>query len=100
MVPEVLIYIQTVKKYFNTNVEARNYFLGGIDEELFFKHLSEISEKNFKKNGEAMLNKTQFELLRTTTQVITISTREDFTEKEIKEKIFQDVKGFGNICLN
>jgi len=49
MSPEVLIYIQSVKNYFKTNNEAKDYFLNGNDEELFFKHLSEISQKNFNK---------------------------------------------------
>ena len=101
MSPEVLIYIQSVKNYFKTNNEARDYFLNGNDEELFFKHLSEISQKNFDKNGEVMLDKNQFELLRTTTKVITIAVKEETPEeKSIEEKIFQDIKGFGKICLN
>lgn len=101
MSPEVLIYIQSVKHYFKTNNEARDYFLNGNDEELFFKHLSEISQKNFNKNGEVMLDKNQFELLRTTTKVITIAVKEEPPEeKNIGEKIFQDIKGFGKICLN
>lgn len=48
-----------------------------------------------------MLDKNQFELLRTTTKVITIAVKEDLPEeKNIEEKIFQDIKGFGKICLN
>ena len=59
--PEVLIYLQTVKKYFQTNQEAREYFISNYNEDVFFKHLCEISEKNFKQNGEVMLTKEQFE---------------------------------------
>ena len=62
--PEVLIYIQSVKNYFDTNKEAGEYFLSGANEELFFKHLTEIAQKNFSKSGESMLNREQFELLR------------------------------------
>jgi len=99
--PEVLIYIQSVKNYFQKNDEAREYFIANSDEEQFFKHLSEISQKNFEKNGEVMLDKDQFELLRTTTKVITIAVKEDFPkEQTIDEKIFQDLGGFGKICLN
>jgi len=48
-----------------------------------------------------MLDKDQFELLRTTTKVITIAVKEDFPkEQTIDEKIFQDLGGFGKICLN
>ena len=32
--PEVLIYIQSVKNYFDTNKEAGEYFLSGANEEL------------------------------------------------------------------
>ena len=49
--PEVLIYIQTVKTYLKNNTEAKDYFIGESDEELFFDHLSEISQKNFESNG-------------------------------------------------
>jgi hypothetical protein len=45
--PEVLIYVQSVKSYFQKNDEAREYFIANSDEEQFFKHLSEISQKNF-----------------------------------------------------
>ena len=54
---EVLIYLQTVKKYFQTNQEAREYFISDSNEDVFFKHLCEISEKNFKQNGDGNNNK-------------------------------------------
>jgi hypothetical protein len=97
--PEVLIYVQNLKKYFETNVEAHNHFLEGIDENLFFKLLTEISEKNFNKNGNAMLEKTQFELLRKTLRAISESKNPiDYTKKE--EKIFNNYGNFGDFCLN
>jgi hypothetical protein len=100
--PEVFIYLQTVKNYLKTNLEARNYFLGDSDEELFYKHLCEISQKNYEKNGEVMLNKEQFELLPTTVKVVTISKKEipEEPKKDIEEKIFLDLGDFGKICLN
>lgn len=98
--PEVLIYIQTVKTYLNNNSEAKDYFIGNSDEELFFNHLSEISQKNFDTNGEAMLNKEQFELLRKTVTAISI-TKKDIPEEPIEnENMFFEIKGFGKICLN
>jgi hypothetical protein len=99
--PEVLIYLQTVKSYFKTNEEAREYFISNVDEELFYQHLCEISEKNFKKNGEVMLTKEQFELLRKTLTAIEISTKE-MTEDtpNPEENIFIDMRGYGKICLN
>jgi hypothetical protein len=100
--PEVFIYLQTVKNYLKTNLEARNYFLGDSNEELFYRHLCEISQKNYEKNGEVMLNKEQFELLRTTVKVVTISKKDipEEPKKDIEEKIFLDLGDFGKICLN
>lgn len=98
--PEVLIYIQTVKTYLNNNTEARDYFIGESDEELFFNHLSEISQKNFESNGEVMLNKEQFELLRKTVAAISISKKDITEEPKENENMFFEMKGFGKICLN
>jgi hypothetical protein len=100
--PEVFIYLQTVKNYLKTNLEARNYFLGDSDEELFYQHLCEISQKNYEKNGEVMLNKEQFELLRTTVKVVTTAKKDipEEPKKDIEENIFLDLGDFGKICLN
>lgn len=109
--PEVLIYIQTVRNYFNTNKEAYDYFLGNSDEVLFFEHLADISQKNFEKEGEVMLNKEQFDLLRKTIKAITIAKTNKSTNKkfEIKGEDFNYNNGvfiglpfpnFGTICLN
>jgi hypothetical protein len=100
--PEVLIYLQTVKNYLKTNIEAKEYFLGDSDEELFYKHLCEISQKNYKKNGEVMLDKEQFELLRTTVKAVIIA-KKDISEqpkKDIEKNVFFDLGDFGKICLN
>lgn len=98
--PEVLIYIQSVKHYFDTNLDAKEYFLGNSNEELFYTHLSEISQKNFDKDGEVMLNKEQFELLRKTTIAITIATNIKEESKANEKNIFMELPNFGNICLN
>lgn len=96
--PEVLIYIQTVKSYFEKNMEAREYFLSDSDETLFFEHLGEISQKNFEKNGEVMLDREQFDLLRKTIRAINVIKKE---EKDFKEPtIYFDIPNFGQICLN
>ncbi len=102
--PEVLIYLQTVKNYFEINKEAREFFLSNSDEELFYKHMSEIAQKNFEKNGDATLDREQFELLRKTIAAITVIKR-----VEIKNEDFDYNNGvfiglpfpdFGTICLN
>jgi hypothetical protein len=98
--PEVLIYIQTVKTYLKNNIEAREYFIGESDEELFFEHLSEISQKNFETNGEVMLNKEQFELLRKTVIAISITKKDIPEEPKENDNMFFELKGFGKICLN
>ena len=110
LAPEVLIYIQTVKDYFSKNKEARDYFLTNSNEELFFEHLGEISQKNFEKDGETMLNMEQFDLLKKTIIAITIAKSEPKIKKvEIKNEDFDYDNGvfiglpfpnFGLICLN
>jgi hypothetical protein len=101
MPPEVLIYVQSVKRYLETNKDAYEYFLNGVDSELFYKHLSEISEKNYQKNGEVMLDKQQFEILKKTIRALMVSEKENITKEEsINENIFFEIKGFGKICLN
>jgi hypothetical protein len=100
--PEVLAYIQSVKHFLKKNDEAREYFLKNVDEELFYQQLSEISQKNFKTNGESMLSKEQFDLLRKTVKAITIAKspiKED-TKEIIEDNIFIDYRGLGKICLN
>lgn len=106
--PEVLIYLQQVKNYFESNNEAREFFLGNSDEELFYKHLSEIAQKNFEEKNEATLDRDQFELLRRTILAITISKSkkyirptEDIDVKiEENKNIFIEYDNFGKICLN
>jgi hypothetical protein len=98
--PEVLIYVQSVKNYFQKNDEARQYFIANSDEQQFFKHLSEISQKNFDKNGEVMLDKTQFELLRVTVQAIAVATTPVENLPSAEEHIFIDMRGYAKICLN
>lgn len=98
--PEVLIYVQSVKNYFQKNGEAKKYFIANSDEEQFFKHLSEISQKNFDKNGEVMLDKTQFELLRVTVQAIAVVTTPIENLPSVEDYIFIDMRGYAKICLN
>jgi hypothetical protein len=101
--PEVLTYIQTVKNYLKKNDEARKYFLTGVDEDFFFQHLSEISQKNFNSLGEAMLNKEQFDLLRNTMKAISIVNKSKIEDTQVinpEENIFIDMRGLSKICLN
>jgi hypothetical protein len=105
--PEVLIYLQTVKNYFETNNETKSYFLSNSNEELFYKHMTEIAQKNYEKNGDATLDREQFELLRRTVAAISVTTTTN--RVEIKDEDFDYDNGvfiglpfpnFGTICLN
>lgn len=62
--PEVLIYVQNVKKYITTNEETREYFDVETNGGEFFDELTELSHKNFKETGDAQLTAQQFEDLR------------------------------------
>jgi hypothetical protein len=67
--PEVLIYLQTLKNYFENNEEARSYFLSKVDEEEFFRLVGETAELNLQKNAEPQLTKEQLEFLRVSLMV-------------------------------
>lgn len=99
MSPEVLIYVQKVKQYLENDEKARKYFLENIDEEMFYRHLIEISQKNFEKDGEPTLTQEQFELLRKTMRAIMV-VKNDQTDDDPNEKIYLNINGYGKICLN
>jgi hypothetical protein len=102
MESEILTYIQTVKSFLKKNEEARKYFLSGVDEELFFEHLTEIAEKNFKTFGEPMLNKEQFDLLRKTMKALSIIDKsiDELPMVSKEDNVFIDYRGLSKICLN
>lgn len=102
--PEVLIYIQTVKTFFKNNEESRNYFLGEVNEDTFFKYLGEISRKNFEENGDVMLTSIQFELLRKTLIALKVSKMEEHDlpfdisfDFELETVIYVDDRGYEKI---
>ena len=86
--PEVLIYIQNVRKFFTTNEETKEYFQIDIYGDKFFEEVIDLSHKNFEENGAPELTAEQFE--------------------EIRRKVFDDVMldvfismdNFGLISLN
>lgn len=95
---EVLVYIQKIKNYFTQNKESRDYFVVNGDEDFFFYHLGEISQKNFEKNGDPLLTYDQFELIRRTIILISIVNKPDDAFND--DKLFIDLKEFGKFCLN
>jgi hypothetical protein len=64
MSPEVLIYLQSIKQYFNSHVDAQKYFVIEGNEEMFFNDVCEMSQKNFDESGEPELSLLQFEMLK------------------------------------
>jgi hypothetical protein len=106
--PEVLIYLQSVKNYFETNLEAKEFFLSNSDEELFYKHMTEIAQKNYEKNGTATLDREQFELLRKTIAAISVISKTKFKngiqfkkeDFDYDNGVFIEFSNFGSICLN
>lgn len=101
--PEVLVYLKSVKNFLSKNKEAKDYFLSGVDEEMFYDHLVEIAQKNFEQKGEAMLSREQFDLLRKTMKAISYASKpieELDNEYDVEKNIFVDYRGFGKICLN
>ena len=102
--PEVLIYIQTVKNFFSKNEGTREYFLSQIDEDIFFKYLGNISQKNFEESGEVMLSEVQFELLRKTLIAMRISEMDESElpiemsfDYELETLIYIDDRGYEKI---
>lgn len=86
--PEVLIYLQTFKNYLQNNQDAKNYFLSNLDEEEFYRHILEVSEKNFKKNGEPQLSLEQFEFLRVSLMIFKKVEEEEMKQMEDEDLIF------------
>lgn len=97
MIPEVATYMQSFRNFLKNNKEARMYFLGNIDEDLFFENFEEIAEKNYRKSGDAMLNKDQLEELRTQLLDINLIKESKF---KISNSVFVEVPNFGFYCLN
>jgi len=97
MSPEVIVYVQKLKKYFKTNSEAREYFVQDLDIEEFFEYLTDIAEKNFLEKEDPTLNMEQFEIIKNTLKSKNIINR----EKEYYEpKIYIDKRGYCKIGGN
>ena len=62
--PESLIYLQTIKNYFQNNEDARKYFLSELNEDEFYSGILKVAENNFRKLGEPQLTQEQLEFLR------------------------------------
>jgi len=97
MSPEVLIYVQNIKKYFKSHADTQKYFAIKDNEKNFFDHIGEISQKNFEENGEPQLSLEQFEELK---QKISGSPAAKVNEAVGIFISFGDFGKFGYISLN
>lgn len=97
---EVLIYVQTMKSYFENNQEARAYILGDVDEELFFDYLIEISNQNFENTGDPRLNRGQFESLRIALLLLGSKNIDGVNFTDQQKNLFVEIPNMGEYCLN
>lgn len=91
MSPEILIYLQNIQEYLKKNIEAREYFLTGVNPEDFYGEVTKKATENFEKNGDPMLTIDDFENIRTKLMSVVPT---------LSEKHFLNVESFGKICLN
>jgi hypothetical protein len=93
MNPEILIYLQQIKMYINSNQVVKDYFIGEFKEDIFYERLKEVSLINYNNTDDPKLNREQFESIRMS---IIVSSRQVVTESEL----FFEIPGFGSICKN
>jgi len=92
MAPDVLIYVQSIKKFFTDNISAQKYFVIEGNEEKFYNDITEISQKNYEEHGEPELSLEQFEEI-----------RRSMIDTEEETKIiasFLNIGNFGYLSLN
>ncbi len=87
--PEVLIYMQNVRRYFTSNEETKEYFQIDTYGDEFFDKITELSQKNFKEYGVAELTLEQFE-----------EVRRKVSDNFVTKGVFLSVGNFGLISLN
>jgi hypothetical protein len=90
--PDILIYIQTVKNFLENNKGTKEYFLTNVDEDLFYENLGQIAQINLEKNGEPQLSKEQFEVLRLSLQIFKKVDEEIKIEDSIYDYIPNNIK--------
>ena len=87
--PDVLIYIQNVRKYFTSNEETKEYFQIDTHGNKFFDEVIELSQKNFKDQGTPELSIEQFE-----------EVRRKVSDEVVMYGVFASMDNFGLISLN
>lgn len=61
---DIIIYVNTVKKYFEKNPEFSDYIIGNNELDFFYENVTKYAKKNHEKTGDYRINKEQFEHLR------------------------------------
>ena len=127
---DIQIYITNIRKFFETNDEARKqmFNIPYADEKMFYEGLEEIAKKNYETHGDPTLSKEEIsELIQGVIQqnirnelkeliakdMVKIVDVDKYgtpilqvTPKEVKkvqtppEGPFQEIPGYGYICLN
>ena len=126
---DIQIYITNIRNFFETNEEARKqmFNIPYADEEMFYEGLEEVAKKNYETHGDPTLTKQEIsDLIQDVIQqnirnelkeliakdmVKIIDVNDDGTpilkvtpqgikEMDIPEGPFQEIPGYGYICLN
>ena len=90
MDPQILIYINKLRKYFQSNRDARQYFLGQIDEDTFLDRVTDMATKNVYDKGDPTLSMKQFELIKKTLTAKMILER----NYDVQPFIYIDKRGY------
>ena len=97
---DVLIYINTLKNFFDKDQQAYQDMFGTltIDKEIFFEKISRVANKNYKEKGEAILSTDQIysvidDILSKTLNSKSINQEETITPPTFK-KILKDFPPF------
>lgn len=100
-IPEVLIYIQTVKNFIENNNDTKKYLIGKSDEDLFYEYVGKLAQENFEKTGDVLLSEAQFELIRKTLLAKDIAKSIFFSEEDsdfkLNSLIFLDKRNISKI---
>jgi hypothetical protein len=101
---EILLYIQKVKLYLESNEEARKYFhidlFGGtMFQDMFYTMLEEMAKKNYEEKNDPILSVAQFEDIRS--KLVSFALEEYLESKYVFEKLTQiKIPELSKICLN
>tara|TARA_R110000803_G_scaffold39315_7_gene84890 strand:+ start:4473 stop:4775 length:303 start_codon:yes stop_codon:yes gene_type:complete len=94
---DVLIYINTLKNFFDKDQQAYQDMFGTltIDKDIFFDKVSELAKKNYKDKGEATLSTDQiYEVVDGLLEKKLTKSQKDYTTNPTFQKILKDFPPF------